>query len=268
MFEILIFVNIIKHKFMEELIEDYTYIKFLDTAERDLAAVESLYRDRHNSQAVYLFQQSIEKSCKYIGLTFRFIQYDDLKRLGHNPHKVFKKLFNVEAIKAISNDSDFDRLEASIGAYKTIQERVDCIIYHLGMASDEILINKAQNQFASMVLIEHYSHNPFTPLLGIDVIEEIKKSICIPEIRPQIEEICEEQINKINYISICLSYQMNLSFLVWGIEENSRYPNYDTRTDPSGIYSDDSPLVKELSFFISIQKKCIEILRKYCSLPD
>lgn len=253
---------------MEELTEDYTYIKFLDAAEKDLAAVESLYRDRHNSQAVYLLQQSIEKSCKYIGLTFRFIQYDDLKRLGHNPHRVFKKFFNVEAIKTISNDRDFDHLEASIGAYQTMQERIDCIIYHLRIALNEISINKAQNQYASTALIEHYRHNPFTPLLGIDVVEEIEKSICIPQIRPQIEKICEEQIDKINNDSVCLSCQMNLSFLIWGVEENSRYPNYDKGTDPSGIYANDSPFVKELPFFISIQKRCIEILRKYHSQPD
>lgn len=257
----LIFVNIIKYRIMEELIEDYTYIKFLDAAERDLAAVESLYEENHHSQAVYFLQQSIEKSCKFIGLTFRFIQYDELKRLGHNPHMVFKKSFNSDIMKTVGGNSVFDQLEHTMKVLDTMDKRVKAIIYHLNVALNEEHIHLKENQLPSDTVIEYFSNNQFAQIYDLPLIPLLKERRGIKEV----EQMCLNLIDKINDDGICQSCQIILSFLVSGVEENSRYPNYDTGTDPSGIYADNSPFVKELPFFISIQKKCIEILRKYHS---
>lgn len=249
---------------MEELTEDYTYIKFLDAAEKDLAAVESLYEDGHHSQAVYFLQQSIEKSCKFTGLTFRFIQYDELKRLGHNPHMVFKKSFNSDAMKAVGGNSVFDQFEHSMKVLDTMEKRVNAIIYHLNIALNEEHIYLKENQLLSDAVIEYFSNNQFAQMYDLPIVPMLKERRGIKEV----EKMCLDLINKINDDGICQSCQIILSFLVWGVEENSRYPNYDTGTDPSGIYADDSPLVKELSFFISVQKRCIEVLRKYHSQLD
>lgn len=81
---------------------------------------------------------------------------------------------------------------------------------------------------------------------------------------PEWERVCMCMVDKINREARYVTLQMALSFLVWGLEANTRYPDYGKGTVPSDLYSKDTELVKALPFFMEVQEGCINVLYEGC----
>lgn len=108
-------------------------------------------------------------------------------------------------------------------------------------------------------IIDYYEGNPFKELLPDNFFSEIISS----KGNPLAETLFKNLLLSIRDLDICLMSQMIMSFLVSGIEENSRYPDHKLGTVPNEIYSEESEIIKNLSYFIERQKFCVRFLREY-----
>ena len=240
---------------------DSSYAKFLNVANSDIKSAYALLQIKEYHNAVYHFQQSVEKSCKYLGLTNQIFTFDKLRQIGHDPHKVFDMLFSCDFYTRTFTDSDYKSFKDEI--YKlTIDEIVK--ISHEGIQS---IIEKPHEDYswklASDIIIDYYEKNPLSA--NNSSIKALLGIIRTMRGYPKCESICKQLIRRNDNIEICMSAQMLMSFLVRGVEANSRYPDENGIT-PSDIYSEKSPLVQNLNYFIDKQKLCIEILCDYYNL--
>lgn len=234
---------------------DSSHANFLNVANSDIKSADALLQIKEYHNAVYHFQQSVEKSCKYLGLTNQIFTFNELRKIGHDPHKVFDMLFSSDFYTRIFTDSDYKSFKDEI--YKlTIDEIVK--ISHDGI---QAIIEEPHEEYsgklASDIVIDYYKKNPLSA--NDSSIKVLLENIRIMRGYPKCESICKQLIRRNDNIEICMSAQMFMSFLVRGVETNSRYPDENGIT-PSDIYSEKSPLVQNLSYFIDKQKFCIEIL--------
>ena len=237
---------------------DLSHTNFLDLANSDIQSADILLKIKEYHNAVYHLQQSVEKSCKYIGLTYKIFTFNELRKISHDPHRVFDMLFSSDFYTSIFTDSNYKSFKDEMvkltmnEIVKFSHDRIQTIIEK----SHENRIGK----LASDIVIDYYKNNPLLAYYGL--IEKLLEIVRIKRGNPKCESICKQIIRRIDNIEICMLAQMLMSFLVRGVEANSRYPDKNG-INPSDIYSEESSLVQNLSFFIDKQKFCIEILCDY-----
>jgi HEPN domain-containing protein len=74
--------------------------QLLHTGKTDLQAAIKLFDAQHYNQAVFLFQQAVEKCVKSYGLVTKVIEEKDLAgKISHLPHKVFTREFKKKIDK-------------------------------------------------------------------------------------------------------------------------------------------------------------------------
>lgn len=243
---------------MDIINTDLSHTIFLDLANSDIKSADALLKIKEYPNAVYHFQQSVEKSCKYLGLTNRIFTFNELRKISHDPHKVFDMLFSSDLYTSIFTDND----------YKSFKDEID------KLTKDEIVEfchNRIQTiienphedrigKLASDIVIDYYENNPLSN--NDSSIKELLKNVRRMRGYPKCESICKQLIKRNNNIEICMSAQMLMSFLVRGVEANSRYPD-ENRINPNDIYSEKSPLVQNLNYFIDKQKFCIDTLNNF-----
>lgn len=94
--------------------------QLLDIAESDIRSAKILCKKREFPQAVFLFQQAVEKLAKAYGLTFGFVDINRLRRdVGHNPLNIIQKptenmINSLEEIKKNSLATDLSTGLANI----------------------------------------------------------------------------------------------------------------------------------------------------------
>lgn len=64
----------------------------------DLKSAEVVFQQQIYNNAIYFYHQAVEKSVKYLGLQIGIIDNNALKKIGHEPIKVFKILDQVQKI--------------------------------------------------------------------------------------------------------------------------------------------------------------------------
>lgn len=123
----------------------------------------------------------------------------------------------------------------------------------------QITVNKGdQFEWIFQQVIEYYENNPFSALFPPNFVSDIKKY----KGKPQVESICRDFLNMILNLQKSLSCQMLMSFVVCGVEANSRYPDRNGLS-PKEIYMEQSFIVQYLDYFIEKQIFCIEIIKNY-----
>lgn len=238
---------------------DYSHVSFLDGAVGDVDSSEILFSSRNFSQSAYSLQQSIEKGCKFVGMTLGVFDYKKLRDIGHFPHKVFKALFESEIMISMYGTSDiFSRFDRIIRGTLTFNERVHCILIHLEDASNSCAIPVSKDISYYSALKCHMSKDEFKSTSMSEHMQTIDSCKHLPNF----EKLVKGLIDDINLGSRCINLLLILSFLVWDIESNSRYPDYDKNTTPGEIYKDGTPFVDNLPYFILKQKECLNTLRE------
>ena len=233
---------------------DLSHANFLDLSSSDINSAKALLQVKEYHNAVYHFQQSVEKSCKYLGLTVKAFSFKELREISHEPQKVFDKVFYSEVFTSVSDNQDYEETKS---LFKDVDLNKKCEIAYF-------YINKAFKSSSidsrpySDQIIEYFENNPFSDLYDADFVENIKKY----RGNPQAEVACRQFLDILDDMQKCLLSQMLMSLLVSGVEANSRYPD-KVGVTPKEIYSDESFIVHFLDYFIEKQLFCIEILGNY-----
>ncbi|MCD5969400.1 HEPN domain-containing protein, partial [Riemerella anatipestifer] len=71
---------------------------FIELAKNDIESSEILFKYKKFSNSIYFYHQAVEKVVKYLGLQIGIINENELKRISHNPLKVFSILDAKENI--------------------------------------------------------------------------------------------------------------------------------------------------------------------------
>jgi len=244
---------------MDIIKPDLSHISFLADADLDIAATKVLLDSKNYPRAVYSFEQSVEKSCKYLGLTTMAISYDKLREIAHEPEKVFDRIFQSEIFLSVYDSIDYRKLKQQFKKL-SLDERAYSARFHI-----EYLFEKEDTDFQPKSycsqLASFYDGNAFRKFLPENIINELRSCSGIPKA----EILCKEFLLQIRHLEKCCTVQMIMSFLVSGIEANSRYPDYNMKTTPSEIYSKDSEIVQNLYYLIEKQEFCILFLKAYFS---
>lgn len=243
---------------MDIINPDLSHTIFLDLANSDIKSADILFKAEQYPNAVYHFQQSVEKSCKYLGLTNKIFTFNEFRKISHDPHKVFDMLFSSNFYTSIFTDGDYKSFKDEIKKLT-----IDEIVKFSHDRIQTIIENPHEDRIgklASDIVIDCYENNPFSAYNSS--IEELLENVRIMRGYPKCESICKQLIRRNDNIEICMSAQMLMSFLVCGVEANSRYPDKNGIT-PNDIYSETSPLVLNLSYFIDKQKFCIDTLNNF-----
>lgn len=105
------------------LTPNYSYREWLNIAISDIESSRVLYKNELFPQSIYFFQQSVEKSCKYIGLTFNIIKENELFRnVGHEPERIFEEVYSSEIMKAIMlNTCAYEQMKEQSQATEVIK---------------------------------------------------------------------------------------------------------------------------------------------------
>ena len=237
---------------------DLKWMDFIKQANDDNESAGILLGGKKYPLSVYAFQQSIEKTCKFIGLVNGLITYDELRKIGHEPFNCFKRIFNSNEVQEIYGDSsivfkEYENFLKDIKGNKyqrlyDIIAQIEGRIKEKDLADTRSYIDKALDFFNSPIQDKYYP--------GLSA--ELEKSRDIPPVEDTVKEIMFEMYE----LEFCTSCEMYLSFIVSGTEANSRYPD-DKGNSPSTTYSKDSELVFYLPGFIAFQKRCIDFFMNY-----
>lgn len=246
---------------MDALNPDYSYADMLSLAKEDLSAAELLISGNRNSQAVYLFQQSVEKCCKYFGLTIKVITTAQLRKISHTPDRIFKEIFANKIMSSLGIMSDYESIEQEIKSM-TFAARVVFLTEQLSHVSDSITLARRPCETPHDSVLRYYKNTPFYKDVYITLKEELERALLIvPE--NYIDTMCLDLIDEINNLGRGITTEMLLSFLVDGIEANSRYPDYGAGTNPNNLYAANSEFVKRLPIFIKAHKFAMEKIEDY-----
>jgi|WetSurMetagenome_2_1015567.scaffolds.fasta_scaffold13357_1 hypothetical protein len=222
----------------------------LKISKSDMESSLDLYKCSKYPQALFFFQQSVEKVTKYIGLQFHCIEESDLQRkIRHDPVKVFRILFD----KFISDPNKI----INIGPYSltNIKQIVknSCEAECINVAKNQIeeILNEPkridENKKPFDAVCDYLSNFINIKDLGLDNI----KIESIPESR------IENEIKKITYGTQILKFLLIISLVISKYRiDDFRYPS-EKIDDPSDYFNSVNPLVKNLPYFISIMKEIV-----------
>lgn len=237
---------------------DLSHTNFLDLSSSDINSAKVLLQVKEYHNAVYHFQQSVEKSCKYLGLTMKAFTFDELRQISHEPQKVFDKVFSSTFFTDAYSNIDYEFFKKEIQKLN-IDKKVD-FSYKQIQNSINNPHEERLGKLPSEIIVDFYNNNPFS--IHNNFIKELVENARIMKGYSKCEDICKQLITRNDEIEICVFSQMLMSFLVSGVEANSRYPD-KVGVTPKEIYSDKSFIVQYLDYFIEKQLFCIKILGAY-----
>ena len=235
---------------------DYSYICFLEESKIDLNAAEALESKEIYSKSVLLFKQSVEMSCKYLGLLWKIIApADGKKNVGYIPNKIFKDFFETDVLGQINGTVLFKQYEDELKSYSSLNEKIEYLINEIKIALNVEMVKRKENQSTVDALIAFYRATGFKGLHSIESLEQKRGD-------KMFDAELENHRKTVNDIGICVLSQMFLSFLVWGDIEDVRYPDLATGKTTMESYSESSIITKNLKWFFQIQKQCLETMSK------
>ena len=83
---------------LPEVTRDLFSYQLLEIADSDIQSAKILCREGQYPQAVFFFQQAVEKLAKTYGMFFNLVQNPKVLRreVGHNPLNIIKKPTNIK----------------------------------------------------------------------------------------------------------------------------------------------------------------------------
>ena len=269
--------------------------KFLDVSNEDIKASKVLFEEKLFPQAVFYFQQSVEKSNKAISQgNPETSEYYLKRKIGHETlnipvlllnkinegSKVFDEILKGLDIKGNSKIKkewmpNLKRIETESKEFK--RQRQDA-------RKDDSIINQRLGP-----LIEYLKEfrKKFADMTDIHIVkkemQEISKDVSsvIKKLCPEKYEELREGVEKIdidyNKISKFLSdairfgipayfSSITLGFITEPHAISTRYP--EGQTTPQDVYNAKNPLVRNLPELIEIQEKAISDIEKFNEVLD
>jgi HEPN domain-containing protein len=233
---------------------DYSYFCFLQEALIDLDGAEILSAKELYSKSVMLFKQSVEMSCKYLGLLWKIIcPSDGKKNIGYIPNKIFKDFFSTDVLKQIKGNFFFNQFEDELNSCSSIDGKIGYLINEMKIALNLEVVKRKENQTAIDAMIAFYRATGFKGISNIEFLENNKGN-------KEVEKDLERHRKTVNDIGMCVLCQMFMSFFVWGNLEDTRYPDVANSKTSMDNYTKSSVIIKNLNWFFEIQRNCLNMM--------
>lgn len=229
--------------------------QLLNIAIQDIKSCDVLYKAAQYPNSLFCFQQSVEKSIKYIGLTMGCISEEQLQKdIRHDPTKVFTKMFNH-----LANNSDgflppFNAHEIT-NAKQVImqgseQDSVDALKNFM-----QYIIEQPELIDASIPPFEAVCNyiSIISPNRDLGLSDPLCKSYVEVRLRKQVEEV----ILLVNYGTRIMELLMGYALLLSKYKvDDFRYPS-DVYGDPNEYFNKLNPLIINLPLFIMGLNSCV-----------
>ena len=267
--------------------------ELLDIAKKDLEAAKILYNTGLYPQAVFFFQQSVEKTNKSLGLMLKLVKEDELKNyIRHKPIKIYGRIFRKK-LREIEQANKFFRKyphlrklimsEINLENYeKKFRESIK-FIDEISRKQEEIVNISSKELEKILELIKKFEkgfEQEIKPIKNKDLLDakkHISKSLkilskyapdYIEKERQNLEKLDEKLMRKINKIFLRSLYELMpaylslfyLSIITLHHSEYTRYPQ--NNKSPRKLYNKKSAIVKYLPTLIEIQEKALMKIKK------
>ena len=235
---------------------DYSYSCFLQEAFINLESAEILYSKEKYSKSVMLFRQSVEMSCKYLGLLWKIIPPSDGKKnVGYIPNKIFKDFFSIDVLKQIKGQYLFEQFENEVNSYTSLEDKINYLINEISTTLHLEVIKRKENQSPIDAMTTFFRAMGFKGV-NIENLENKRGD-------KKAESETEEHRLTVNKIGICVLCQMFMSFLIWGNIEDTNYPDISTGKASLANYPKTSIITRNLTWFFDIQRKCLNMMNDF-----
>ena len=271
--------------------------EYLKIATKDLEATKILYQNKLYAQALFYFEQSVEKANKGFALTSNKYSEKYMIKVNHDVTKIYKdiiieqkrryenlsrnlnqisKLKNTEFAKNFHIESKKKECEESLRNLAEIQTERDNlnstleirhILKEMRVNNEEIKVLKkfvsnfrlTENNWKKMKNdIFELFENPDNNNLASSLQKEMDDGkLNIQELETGIKKI---YLQIIQSISVYI-YLYPLGILTLTHAVNTRYPKEDM--SPMDIYNQELPIIKHLPDLICQHSKALKILNKY-----
>ena len=275
--------------------------EFLKIAEKDLKATKILYENKLYAQALFYFEQSVEKANKVLALTSNKYSEKDMINFNHDVTRIYKDNFieqkrryenlsrnlsqiselnNTEFVKNLDIESMKKECEESLRNLAEIQTERNNLIFISTWEILEILAKMSGSDKEIKDSIKSVSNFILTEKDWEEMKNDLFKQFENPnninftsllqnemdDSKLSIQEL-ETGIKKfymqmIHLMSI-LVYLYPLGILTLPHAVITRYPKKDL--SPMDIYNQKLPIIKHLPDLIEQHSKALKILTKYCN---
>ncbi|MCX6258702.1 MAG: HEPN domain-containing protein [Bacteroidia bacterium] len=226
------------------------YQVLLDISSYDLQSSKLLFENKLFPQAIFYFQQAIEKLVKFIGLSSNFIKKEDLSnsKIGHKTIKIFRKSIELYCqIFPNANNLNIDKEYITIQNFFSQENPYEIIltvinqIENLNISYQDVPINFPNINNLIDFLDKFYPNNPNLSIFRICVDNK------------EFNESLNNKLQEFNMILPGYIKSVVVLFFLDGLFSkhaiNSRYPNINDMINPSVIYNIENPLVYSLPYF-------------------
>jgi hypothetical protein len=261
-------------------------------ARKDLLAAEVLYDNKKYPQAMFYFQQAVEKANKVLGLLEEIIKPEDLKeKVGHDPIALYKRSLVMRKAQVdgiILTAKQHPRLKKH-HFYRQVRDHAEDInkgekfLQALRENKDKKLLKISRDdlyycldQMAEVYYADSMLPENFDIKEAIDyrykLIEAVNPEAALKE-RTELEALLQDPKNKEEYIKgiqlivdrvhdmafiTCTLYFCAIVTLPHAIK--ARYPEPDMSFNPLTFYTRKLPLVDLQAEFIWYMKKALRML--------
>lgn len=231
---------------MEE--EDFArfYVpKFYEISKKDLEASNLLFNNKLYPQAVFYFEQSVEKAVKALGIHFKLLKEENDFKNMHHVIKIFYRWLN----------SLRDFINIVFKTNKEYESKKETVLF-LDFFNTMLESIKPVRDKKESLRKEQLNEDNIE-----DTINDIKNTIdafknAIDDIKNTYSRSNETVLilNIMDNISV-MSYLMSLSNMIDFHAINARYPDFDINFDPLIYYKNENlPLIKFSSDLIEIMR--------------
>lgn len=236
------------------------YSDLLNTAQRDLETSIILHHAENYPAAVFYYQQAVEKACKFWGLSQQLITWAEIRKIGHNPDKVFRILFTKHiALHEKNAEAIYDKMYNDYCINATPDSRVQKAHDELYHITNNPVIPMAEGQSPYEAVDEYFKKDTKAAIIHPTILQDLAKY----KSHPYRDKVASEFIRETEDLCKMPACLLMLSFIVFNTEQNARYPDFDTNIKPEDLYNKNVLLVKQLPFLFQLLTQMDNILHHY-----
>jgi HEPN domain-containing protein len=258
------------------------HLLFLEMAKKDLDASRLLFSRKYYPQAVFLFQQAVEKGVKSLGLWANVITEEECKRtevIGHKAWKTFSFIIEI-GLKAVD-----DSLQTILKENRDLEQTDLWKNVKTQMLNLEREARETPVEMKNMKDLENWA---FSEEKMLDIMNKINRfkgklpkgflkfgGVEIKTWR-ELYRLLLQDLDRINQLShVNMKEIMKSSKIAWKLifstaslfylsliasphATSSRYP--EKEQSPIEKYRETTPLVKRLKFFINSAQEALDNL--------
>lgn len=211
-------------------------------ATADLKSAELLFQQQIFHNAIYFYHQAVEKTVKYLGLQIGVIENNTLKKIGHEPIKVFKILDEIEKI--------------------FYNEELTSFVFLIRKSTDEQLVNNA------LLEIERATQNIYELDFNLSYFQNFRIYIADKDFSKKETILSIEENSYYNKMAKDFFHQLNVGAVVIRILflnsclcskyklDSYRYSS-EKIENPVDYFSETNPIVLKLDIFIKSLAICL-----------